>query len=231
MGILSIMIDEAGNFDMDKKSNPFYCLTLVFHNQNDEIHQKIEMFDAQMESRGFFTDKAIHTSPLIRKEPPYGEMDINQRKNLFRMASCFVTQLPIKYKSFIFDKTESDSVRAFQYKMTRAIDSFINYNLSYFQCFDKIILYYDKGQKEISELLHDTFEQEFSPNVELRVAYQNDYKLLQVADYLCTLEFIKKKWDCDRETKAERVFFGTRRSFVQDYYNKIRRIQLEKSKN
>ena len=49
MGILSIMIDEAGNFDMDKKSNPFYCLTLVFHNQNDEIHQKIEMFDAQME--------------------------------------------------------------------------------------------------------------------------------------------------------------------------------------
>ena len=37
MRTLSIMIDEAGNFDMGKYSNPFYCITLVFHNQAERL--------------------------------------------------------------------------------------------------------------------------------------------------------------------------------------------------
>ena len=31
------MIDEAGNFDMGKYSNPFYYITLVFHNQAERL--------------------------------------------------------------------------------------------------------------------------------------------------------------------------------------------------
>ena len=226
MGVLSIMIDEAGNFDMERYSNPFYCITLVFHNQAESIDKTIEDFDNLLSARGYDYRKAIHTSPLIRKEPPYAEMEKYERKSLFRMTSSFVLRLPIKYKTFIFNKIETDSYKTFLIKMTSEIETFINDNLDYFQSFERIELFYDKGQHEISDILRSTFEKIFYPNVEMRVSYQNDYKLLQVADYLCTIEFTKRKWDIGIETKSERTFFESRRYFVQNYYNKIKMFRI-----
>ena len=66
----------------------------------------------------------------------------------------------------------------------------------------------------------------FYPYVEMRVSQQNDYKLLQVADFLCTVEYTKRKWDLGIETKSERAFFESRRYFVQNYYNKVKKLQL-----
>ena len=153
-------------------------------------------------------------------------MEKYERKSLFRMTSSFVLRLPIKYKTFIFNKIETDSYKTFLIKMTSEIETFINDNLDYFQSFERIELFYDKGQHEISDILRSTFEKIFYPNVEMRVSYQNDYKLLQVADYLCTIEFTKRKWDIGIETKSERTFFESRRYFVQNYYNKIKMFRI-----
>ena len=60
------MIDEAGNFDMQLASNPIYCLTLVFHDQNDCIDDQIDYFEKGLVSLGQDPRKAVHTSPLIR---------------------------------------------------------------------------------------------------------------------------------------------------------------------
>lgn len=226
MSILSIMIDEAGNFDMGKYSNPFYCIILVFHNQAESIKSTIEGFDNLLTARGYDSKRAIHTSPLIRKEYPYQEMEKYERKALFRMTSSFVLRLPIRYKTFIFNKEEPDTYKTFLIKMASEIYSFIREHLDFFQSYDRIEWFYDKGQREVSNLLRSTFEEMFYPNVEMRVSQQNDYKLLQVADFLCTIEYTKKKWDLGIETKSERDFFESRRYFVQNYYNKVKKLQL-----
>ena len=69
------MIDEAGNFDMEHYSNPFYCLTLEFHDQDIDISSDIVLFNSILESIGFQPERAVHASPLIRKEFPYQEID------------------------------------------------------------------------------------------------------------------------------------------------------------
>ena len=153
-------------------------------------------------------------------------MEKYERKALFRMTSSFVLRLPIRYKTFIFNKEETDTYKTFLIKMASEIYSFIREHLDFFQSYDRIEWFYDKGQREVSNLLRSTFEEMFYPNVEMRVSQQNDYKLLQVADFLCTIEYTKKKWDLGIETKSERDFFESRRYFVQNYYNKVKKLQI-----
>lgn len=226
MRTLSIMIDEAGNFDMEHYSNPFYCITLVFHNQDIDISNAIAIFDSFLESSGFSPKKAVHASPLIRKELPYQEIEKKERKRLFSNMTAFTSHLPIKYKTFIFDKRQTDSDKTFLAKMLYEVRGFIKENLAFFQSFDSQTIYYDRGQKQISSIIKSSFEDIFETTLDVRLAFQNDYKLLQVADFLCTVEYTKKKWDLGIETKSERNFFESRRYFIQNYYNKIRKLQL-----
>ena len=72
---------------------------------------------------------------------------------IMTLTTIFVKKLPIKYKAFIFNKRESDSYNAFLGKMNSEVRMFIQNNLAFFQSFDNIIIYYDRGQKEISDLL------------------------------------------------------------------------------
>lgn len=223
MKTLSVMIDEAGNFDMSSAANPLYCLTLVFHNQSESIDSQIQYFNEGLISLGQNPDKAVHTSPLIRREPPYQNIRREELSKLMALTTIFVKKLPIKYKAFIFDKRESDSYNAFLGKMNSEVRMFIQNNLSFFQSFDDIIIYYDRGQKEISDLLRATFEDMFKPNVEMRLAFQYEYKLLQVADYICTIEYSKEKWDTGRVTNSEIAFFGSRRLFLRRFYAGLRK--------
>ena len=55
-----------------------------------------------------------------------------------------------------------------------------------------------------------------------------ELRLLQVADYICTLELSKLRWDENRETKSERGFFGTRQIFMKNYYRKIQKKHIGK---
>ena len=99
--------------------------------------------------------------------------------------------------------------------------NFIEDKLEYFQTFERIIIYYDCGQAIISKILRDTFGKIFGSRIDFRTAYQKDYKLLQVADYICTLEQSKARWDNENPTKSEKVFFLSRQKFMQNYYRKI----------
>ena len=131
MKTLSVMIDEAGNFDMQPASNPTYCLTLVFHDQNDCIDDQIDYFDEGLSSLGQDPHKAVHTSPLIRREPPYQNMGREEMSKLMALTTIFVKNLPIKYKAFIFDKRESDSYNAFLGKMNSEVRMFISFRTTW----------------------------------------------------------------------------------------------------
>ena len=91
---------------------------------------------------------------------------------------------------------------------------------------DKIIIYYDRGQKIISRILRNTFGNIFGGIVDFRTAYQKDYRLLQVADYICTLEQSRIRWNQHKPTKSEKDFFLTRQVFMKNFYKKISRKHI-----
>lgn len=76
----------------------------------------------------------------------------------------------------------------------------------YFNSFDRILVYYDNGQNELSSILNAVFSVLFS-NVEFRKAEPQRYRLLQAADFICTVELLKIKQAEHRLSKSEEKFF------------------------
>ena len=72
--------------------------------------------------------------------------------------------------------------------------------------FDKVIVYYDNGQNELGALLNAIFSIQI-PNVEFRNAEQQKYRLLQAADFFCSIDLLKIKRDEGRLSRSEKLFF------------------------
>lgn len=85
-------------------------------------------------------------------------------------------------------------------------------NIGYFQGFEKVIVYYDQGQKEINHTLHVSFAASLS-HVAHRPVSPTDYMLFQVADLCCTMELAEANRRSGGLTKSESAFFGSTSSF------------------
>lgn len=97
-----------------------------------------------------------------------------------------VLNCEIKYKSFIFHKIEFKNNFKLEDRIARDISLFIKENLLVFLKYDKIILYYDNGQHELSQILYAVFEAEL-PSFEVRKVLPSLKK-----DFLKGIQ--KKEW-------------------------------------
>ena len=77
MSELSIFIDESGDVGEYKKHSPYYIITMVFHDQDDDISQYIKTLDSELDNLGF-GNMAVHTEPLIRREEAYSNLWPNE---------------------------------------------------------------------------------------------------------------------------------------------------------
>lgn len=202
---LSVFIDESGDFDLKSAHSPFYIFTLVFHDQSIDINHDIKQLDQHLDEKKF-KYHAIHTAPLIRKEPPYQNYSIEDRKVLFNQMYHFTRQTNIQYKSFCYVKKNYEHKDKLISTMARDLSSFLRENLPYYYSFDKIKIYYDNGQNEISNILNISFNTLFS-DVEIKRVNPIDYKLFQVADFICTVELLSKKYDENILSNSEKHFF------------------------
>lgn len=227
MAILSIHIDESGNLNLTNRQNPEYCIAMVLHDQNDDIYSELSFLDEKLSNIGGSLS-FVHSMPLIRQEWPYETMEGRDRKRIFNTFASFVSSIPVSYTMFVIDKTHFHNTEQMRAAFECQITQFIESHLEYFQRFEKIVCYYDRGQAFVTQILQNAFSAAFGGNVEFRKAYQKDYRLLQVADYICTLELSKLRWDENRETKSERGFFGTRQIFMKNYYRKIQKKHIGK---
>lgn len=82
----------------------------------------------------------------------------------------------------------------------------ITKHYAYFEQFDKIIVYYDNGQIELSAILNAVLTALFK-EVEFRKAEPQKYRLLQVADFVCSIELLKIKRKEKRLSRSEEMFF------------------------
>lgn len=64
---LSIFIDESGDFGAYAPHSPYYIISLVFHDQDEDIQPAIDKLDRELSYLGL-DSLCIHTGPIIRRE-------------------------------------------------------------------------------------------------------------------------------------------------------------------
>ncbi|MBR1536022.1 MAG: DUF3800 domain-containing protein [Treponema sp.] len=217
---LSIFVDESGDFGEFQAHSPYYIVTMVIHEQDKDISENIKRLDSALRFYNL-QDDAIHTAPLIRREEIYVNMSPNERRRIFSFLYQFVLNCDIRYKVFIFEKKNFDSPLKLQAAMAREMDFFFKENLSYFQSFPEIVLYYDNGQHELNSILNLLLATNFN-SYEIRKVLPNEYKLFQVADLICTVELLAHKMQSQDFTRSEQLIFHTKRDFKKDFLRGVR---------
>ncbi|MBD5452223.1 MAG: DUF3800 domain-containing protein [Lachnospiraceae bacterium] len=221
--ILSIFIDESGDFGTYDYHAPNYYVAIIMHEQKNNIEANIKNLNEHIYYLGYEVH-AIHTGPIIRRESFYRNDIREKRKALFNALYHFTRKLDIHYicpkiRKIECRNTEQDSLKM-EGKLSKAIADELKLHYSYISGFDKVIVYYDNGQMELNKILVSVFNTIFT-NVEFRKIKPVDYKLSQVADLICTMELLKDKADRNDFSVSELEFFGTPRDFKKNIYKNI----------
>ncbi|MDR1088510.1 MAG: DUF3800 domain-containing protein [Coriobacteriales bacterium] len=223
---LSILADESGDFGIRAHHSPYYLLTLILHDQRKDLSEHISHLDQTMIDSGF-SPHAIHTGPLIRREGYYYPYSKEDRKSIFRKINYFARVCEFSYVTFVFDKKKSGHGPELSLCMSRALKGFIEANLGFFFSYDSVAIYYDNGQRQITNLLASVFGTSLSQGLEFRPASPADYKLLQVADHICTLELLDLKRKDKTISKSESLFFNKNQRELKTILRAIRKKRFD----
>ena len=222
--ILSCFIDESGDFGPYDFHSPYYYVSMVLHDQSIDISEKISGMETRAANLGF-PNHAIHTGPLIRRENVYVNDLMEDRKHLFNVLYFFTVQLPIQYFCVKVNKAECNDEIQQTARLSRLITAEIQARWDFWTAFDRIIVYYDNGQTQLTRIITSVFNTLFM-NVEMRRVRPVDYKLFQVADLICTMEMLSDKAEHNGFSKSETEFFGSAGTFNKDYYRKVKTKRL-----
>ena len=157
-------------------------------------------------SKSNINDKYIHTHPIIRKEYPYNNLTIDERRKILNKMLRFTMGCPIKYFNIVVNKREFKNKHSLSANIAKQLSKFTDMYSEYLHQFERIIVYYDNGQNELSYILNVILNAKLSL-VEFKNASPISYQLLQVADFLCTMELLKQKHKNNLLTISEKTFF------------------------
>ena len=224
MKYLSVFADESGNFGEYNHRTPYYIVVFVFHDQTKDLSQNMFRLNTRIQKYNL-PNNLIHVGPLIRGEHEYRNLLYNERKHIFDSIFYFTHNVDIKYHPIIIDKKQLKSKDELQSRIVKQLSSLLNEKLAYFIQYDCIKIYYDFGQKELTNIISTTFNDNFS-RVECIKASPSKYKLLQVADMLCMLELLRKKAEMKMLSKSELSIFDSARSLSKSYLRDIFKKRL-----
>lgn len=223
MNELSVFVDESGNLGWD---SDYYILTLVFHNQSDDISQSITRYEHVLRERGL-PDVPFHFVPLTHGNGPFAQMDVKCRSGLLQSFPTLVWHMPFTYTTFVYRKREFEDRSQLENKMRRDLLLFLFDHLDMIAGYGVVKLYYDDGQRLITRVLHAAFEYALGKQVLIyREAHPNDYRLSQLADFVCSVEHSACKFERHEESDTDKRFLGTARDFKKNYLRKLRRHAL-----
>lgn len=217
---LSIFIDESGSDDLRER---YYQVAFVFHEQDNSIVQGIKKYERAVADSGLPL-LPFHASPLMNGKDQFKDLDIVERKRMFSLFRVMFRHLPISYKVFVFRTNRYRSLKQIADAMRREIIDFIFENLSWFQRFDAVKIYYDGGQGSVSSALHKAIDYALAKNaVVYKPTTSSDYYLAQAADYICTIEFTCLKYQTSKQTNTDQKFFGGSTAFKKGLLKEVRK--------
>lgn len=211
---LSIFIDESGDFGPATAHSPFYIVSLVLHDQSDDISGQLDHIHDALVMRGMPSNHAVHTAPLIRREQEYTWLDLPARRSIFRVLVDFTSKAKLSHHSWVFVKKEFPDADRLVAGISRSLSAFIRENVAFFNTWDRIVIYYDNGQKELTNIVNIVFNAHLS-TAEIRKVQPSDYSLFQAADLVCTLALLRAKIDAVGLSASERAFFSTRKESAE----------------
>ena len=216
---LSIFIDESGDFGEYEYHSPFYLLTLVFHDQSIDISPNLLRHNAYMKQCNF-PEYTVHAGPLIRREGEYKELIVSERKHIFDTLFHFVRTIDITYHTIIVEKKQLIDEVDQTVRITKQFKAFITQHMETFMQYDRIVVYYDYGQRELTTIFVSLFNA-FLNNVEFKKVAPANYKLFQAADMLCTLELLTLKAERKMLSNSELTFFTSEKILYKSYLRQI----------
>ena len=216
MSVLSIFIDESGDFGPYDFHAPFYIFSLVFHDQSTNIGPQVQILEERLSNLGLGASHCIHVGPIIRREEDYQYMSITERRRILNALVSFGRSVDIRHTSVLVEKRHLQDTVQLAAALSRQLSVFLREHLDYFQSFDNVIIYYDNGQNELSRILASVFSV-FLFNVEFRKVIPANYRLFQVADMCCTFELLRAKLDINALSSSEQQFFGSFRDMKKNY--------------
>ena len=230
MSELGIFIDESGVFEVNNHKNDklrnLYIVSFLFHDKSILIDKPITEFENFLIDNNFDSKIPIHTMPLIRQQKPYLELDGNERRKLFHNLFQFMRKLRIKHRTFVCDKTYCSSKQSIKQRLDLYIKQMITDNYNYFNKFDEIVVYYDKGQSYLTKILHNAFSKNLNNYRFKEDVFQGKYRLLQCADLVCTLELIKQRKQNNEYIKAIEKFFVSGNKLNKNYLKTYNSLEL-----
>lgn len=221
---LSIFIDESGDFGDYDYHSPYYIVSMVMHDQGEDISFELNKLNAQLFQMGY-SKHCIHAGPIIRQEEEYRFLNIFERRKILKHLMTFLRNISIKYTTFYIEKRKYTSTKDIFFKLSNQLKLFISEHYSFFLSYDLIKVYYDNGQVELSRLLSSTFNL-LLDNVEFRKVLPINYRLFQVADLICTLKLIELKINRNKISKSELKFFGDERTIKKNYLKPLKLKEL-----
>ena len=221
---LSLFIDESG----DKTNRArYFVLTLVIHNQKYAIDTKVNHYEDFL-SRSDLPNIPFHSEPLLNRHGDYEYLDILQRKKMLVAFNVLVQRLPIHYVSFVYKTSEFDTPEKLATRLKRDISGMLFDNLEFFQDFDRVKIYYDNGQDVVRKALDESIGFVLSKQaIIMRKTTMTDYRLSQVADYLCTIELAATKYEAKENGGTYEKFFGSIGTFKKNWLKQARRKKLK----
>ena len=223
---LSVFIDESGDFGEITERPAYYLVTLLFHDQKNEIASNVKKLEDSTKNSGFDFEY-IHTGPVIRREDVFSGLSIDERRKLLFKMLNFITSCPITYEVAVVNRKEAPDKISLSGRLGREISNVIEKNKAFFDGFDKIIVYYDNGQIELGSILNTVFSIHFS-NVEFRKAEPQKYRLLQAADFICSMELLKIKKNENRLSRSEKQFFYKPQELKKTFFRTVDKKRLRK---
>lgn len=215
--ILSIFIDESGDFGFINDASKYYILSLVFHEQKKDISSNIEKIRNQ---------PVFHAGPIIRREYPFQNDSMEIRKKLFQKIFLFTQNLPIQCKTFTYNKKDfNQDIYKMEARMSRDLYQYLVAHLEYFQQFN-LKIYYDNGQQSVTKIINHALsisglEYEFKREVQ-----PDDYRLFQVADFISTIRLMEVKLNNHEQSTSEKKFVDLR-YFKKNYLKGINKKELK----
>lgn len=223
MDDISIFVDESGTRD---GNSAYYLLALMFHNQKQDIYERIQQYEDALADRGL-PDIPFHAGPLFNGHDDYANYPLNIRKQLFTAFYTMIWHLPIAYTTFVYRKRDIRGTKNLEARVKQDLVNVLFSNLEQFQQYDRVKIYYDGGQSIVTYALHIAVEYALSKTA---ILYRNntpkEYRLAQVADCICALELTARKYEDHQTTSADDKMFGGIGAFKHNYLKKIRRMQF-----
>jgi len=223
---LSVFIDESGDFGETRNEGDYYLVTFVYHDQSQSIYQDTVKLEESIKLSGYDIEY-IHTGPIIRKEGIFENYSLDDRRKLIYKMLNFVMKCPIRFYTITIKRTNAMDRIQLSGELGKAINDMLSENRDYFNSFDKVIVYYDNGQRELTSILNAVFSIQRS-NIEFRKAEPQKYRLLQAADFICSIELLRIKREENRLSKSETQFFYKPNELKKTFIKGIEKKRISK---